>query len=230
MIRRERLPANLTQAQRDFFGAHTYKRLDRDGDIHTDWSRLAGPTRPRDRTRCARACPRSAPSARPRSSSSAPRATSPSASWCPPSTTSRSSRLLPGGFAMVGVARRPKPELRRRDAGERRQVLARASPLNEAHLERARQGHLATCRASSTIPETYTKLKAELERLDKERGTQQNRVFYLSVGPDQVATIVEGPARVAASSSPPSDDAGRALPARRRREALRRRPRQRHAR
>jgi 6-phosphogluconate dehydrogenase len=38
MIRRERLPANLTQAQRDFFGAHTYRRLDRDGDFHTEWS------------------------------------------------------------------------------------------------------------------------------------------------------------------------------------------------
>jgi 6-phosphogluconate dehydrogenase len=37
MVRRERLPGNLTQAQRDFFGAHTYKRLDRDGDIHTQW-------------------------------------------------------------------------------------------------------------------------------------------------------------------------------------------------
>lgn len=36
--RRERLPANLTQAQRDFFGSHTYKRLDREGDFHTDWS------------------------------------------------------------------------------------------------------------------------------------------------------------------------------------------------
>jgi 6-phosphogluconate dehydrogenase len=37
-VRRERLPANLTQAQRDYFGSHTYKRLDRDGDIHTDWN------------------------------------------------------------------------------------------------------------------------------------------------------------------------------------------------
>jgi 6-phosphogluconate dehydrogenase len=33
----ERLPANLTQAQRDFFGAHTYRRLDRDGVFHTQW-------------------------------------------------------------------------------------------------------------------------------------------------------------------------------------------------
>ena len=38
MIRRERLPANLTQAQRDYFGSHTYKRIDREGDIHTDWA------------------------------------------------------------------------------------------------------------------------------------------------------------------------------------------------
>ena len=37
--RRERLPANLVQAQRDFFGAHTYKRLDRDGSFHTEWEK-----------------------------------------------------------------------------------------------------------------------------------------------------------------------------------------------
>jgi 6-phosphogluconate dehydrogenase len=36
--RQEFLPANLIQAQRDFFGAHTYKRLDREGTFHTDWS------------------------------------------------------------------------------------------------------------------------------------------------------------------------------------------------
>ena len=36
--RSARLPANLTQAQRDFFGAHTYRRVDRDGVFHTDWT------------------------------------------------------------------------------------------------------------------------------------------------------------------------------------------------
>ena len=35
--RSERLPANLTQGQRDFFGAHTYRRTDRDGVFHTNW-------------------------------------------------------------------------------------------------------------------------------------------------------------------------------------------------
>ena len=32
-----RLPANLIQAQRDFFGAHSYRRLDREGVFHTKW-------------------------------------------------------------------------------------------------------------------------------------------------------------------------------------------------
>ena len=35
--RRERLPANLLQAQRDYFGAHTYERLDKEGSFHTEW-------------------------------------------------------------------------------------------------------------------------------------------------------------------------------------------------
>jgi 6-phosphogluconate dehydrogenase len=37
-IRAERLPAALIQAQRDFFGAHTYHRVDKDGSFHTEWS------------------------------------------------------------------------------------------------------------------------------------------------------------------------------------------------
>ncbi|MBE3040888.1 MAG: NADP-dependent phosphogluconate dehydrogenase [Chloroflexi bacterium] len=36
--RSERLPANLTQAQRDYFGAHTYRRIDREGTFHTEWT------------------------------------------------------------------------------------------------------------------------------------------------------------------------------------------------
>ncbi len=37
--RRDRLPANLLQAQRDYFGAHTYERVDKEGNFHTDWLR-----------------------------------------------------------------------------------------------------------------------------------------------------------------------------------------------
>ena len=39
--RRARLPANLIQAQRDFFGAHTYERVDKPGTFHTEWTRAA---------------------------------------------------------------------------------------------------------------------------------------------------------------------------------------------
>ena len=36
--RSDRLPTNLIQAQRDYFGAHTYERIDREGTFHTQWS------------------------------------------------------------------------------------------------------------------------------------------------------------------------------------------------
>lgn len=36
--RAEHLPANLLQAQRDYFGAHTFERVDRPGSFHNDWS------------------------------------------------------------------------------------------------------------------------------------------------------------------------------------------------
>ena len=37
-LRAERLPAALIQGQRDFFGAHTFKRVDREGTFHIEWS------------------------------------------------------------------------------------------------------------------------------------------------------------------------------------------------
>jgi 6-phosphogluconate dehydrogenase len=42
--RRQRLPANLTQAQRDYFGAHTYERIDapRGQFFHTNWTGQGG--------------------------------------------------------------------------------------------------------------------------------------------------------------------------------------------
>jgi 6-phosphogluconate dehydrogenase len=36
--RRERGPASLVQGLRDYFGAHTYRRVDRDGSFHTRWA------------------------------------------------------------------------------------------------------------------------------------------------------------------------------------------------
>ena len=39
-FRRDRLPQNLTQAQRDLFGSHTYQRIDREGTFHTEWQEV----------------------------------------------------------------------------------------------------------------------------------------------------------------------------------------------
>jgi 6-phosphogluconate dehydrogenase len=45
-FRNERLPANLIQAQRDFFGAHTYERIDKPAGVffHTNWTGKGGET------------------------------------------------------------------------------------------------------------------------------------------------------------------------------------------
>ncbi|MBO8191244.1 NADP-dependent phosphogluconate dehydrogenase [Streptomyces oryzae] len=45
-LRADRLPAALTQAQRDYFGAHTYQRADREGTFHTRWGGDRGEVRP----------------------------------------------------------------------------------------------------------------------------------------------------------------------------------------
>ena len=52
------LPANLLQAQRDFFGAHTYERIDKPGVFHTDWTaseqeQPEKPTEPKNAQRAA---------------------------------------------------------------------------------------------------------------------------------------------------------------------------------
>jgi 6-phosphogluconate dehydrogenase len=36
-FRKENMPANLIQAQRDFFGSHTYELIGKEGTFHTEW-------------------------------------------------------------------------------------------------------------------------------------------------------------------------------------------------
>ena len=45
-LRQPALPANLIQAQRDYFGAHTYQRSDREGVFHTLWHGEEQPAEP----------------------------------------------------------------------------------------------------------------------------------------------------------------------------------------
>ncbi|MFO0757926.1 MAG: glucose-6-phosphate dehydrogenase [Byssovorax sp.] len=115
------------------------------------------------------------------------------------------SRLLPGGFAVIGVARRPKPDF----AAEMKENVAKFSrrkPLNDAIWNDLAKG-ISYVQGDHNDPETFTRLKAELDRVDAERGTGKNRVFYLSVGPDEVPKIVRG-LRESGLVVPPSDDKG----------------------
>jgi len=115
------------------------------------------------------------------------------------------SRLLPGGFAVVGVARRPKPEF----AEEMRENVAKYSrrkPLSESAWNDLARG-MSYVQGEFHETDTFVKLKAELERLDRERGTGHSRVFYLSVGPDQVEPIVRG-LHEHGLVRPPSDEKG----------------------
>lgn len=100
------------------------------------------------------------------------------------------SRLLPGDFAVVGVARRPLPHFAD-DMKESVAAFSRRKPIDEATWADLARG-LSYVRGDFDESDTYERLKAELARLDVERGTSQNRVFYLSVAPDQVAAIVRG--------------------------------------
>jgi glucose-6-phosphate 1-dehydrogenase len=100
------------------------------------------------------------------------------------------SRLLPGGFALVGVARRPKPDFARemREAVEK---FSRRKPLDEATWTELEKG-MAYVQGDFRDPALYTKLGEELARLDAERGTTQSRIFYLAVAPTDVPAIVRG--------------------------------------
>ena len=115
------------------------------------------------------------------------------------------SRLLPGGFAVVGVARRPKPDF----ADEMRDGVAKYSrrrPLDEGVWADLARG-VSYVQGSFDDAETYTRLGAELARLDKERGTRGSRIFYLAVSPDQVPLIVRG-LHEAGLVAPPSYEKG----------------------
>ena len=100
------------------------------------------------------------------------------------------SRLLPGGFALVGVARRAKPDFVRemKDAVTK---FSRRKPIDDATWNELAKG-MAYVQGDFGDPATYSHLAGELGRLEKDRGTAQNRVFYLAVAPSEVPTIVKG--------------------------------------
>jgi glucose-6-phosphate 1-dehydrogenase len=98
-------------------------------------------------------------------------------------------RLLPSSFSVVGVARRELPGFVQ-TMREGCDKFARRRPVDEKLWETFSQ---AIRYSSGTFedPATYEKLKKLLAELDAERGTQGNRVFYLSTPPAEYPVIIK---------------------------------------
>ncbi|HEX8795183.1 MAG TPA: glucose-6-phosphate dehydrogenase [Polyangiaceae bacterium] len=102
------------------------------------------------------------------------------------------SRLLPGGFAVVGVARREKTdEAFRAEMREAVAAFSRRKPVDASLWADFERG-LSYVRGSADARATYESLRAQLERIDAERGTRGNRLFYLAVPPAEFGPIVDG--------------------------------------
>src|SRR5688572_25332142 len=93
------------------------------------------------------------------------------------------SRSLPGGFAVVGVARREKShEQFRGEMKEGVTQFSRRKPIDPAVWGDFERG-ISYVTGSFDKAETYVKLRAHLEELDRDRGTRKNRLYYLAVPP-----------------------------------------------
>jgi glucose-6-phosphate 1-dehydrogenase len=99
------------------------------------------------------------------------------------------SRSLPGGFSVVGVARREKSHDEFR--GEMKEAISKYSrrkPLDEAVWSDFERG-VSYVAGTFEDPKTYEQLAKHLDEIDKERGTAGNRLFYLAVPPSEFGTI-----------------------------------------
>jgi glucose-6-phosphate 1-dehydrogenase len=102
------------------------------------------------------------------------------------------SRALPGGFAVVGQARRAKShEQFRAEMKEGVSKFSRRRPIDPAVWSDFERG-ISYVAGTFEDEKTYTRLRDHLLELDKERGTRGNRLYYFAVPPAEFGTIVNG--------------------------------------
>ena len=102
------------------------------------------------------------------------------------------SRSLPGGFAVVGQARREKShEQFRVEMKEAVGRFSRRKPIDQAVWNDFERG-ISYVAGTFEDPQTYARLRDHLAQLDRERGTRGNRLFYFAVPPAEFGTIVNG--------------------------------------
>jgi glucose-6-phosphate 1-dehydrogenase len=102
------------------------------------------------------------------------------------------SRLLPRSFTALGVARRPKTDDQfQEEMLESLAKFSRRKPV-DADTWKELAGGLGYVQGTFEAASTYRDLKVRLEKSDAERGTRENRVFYLAVAPRDILNIVRG--------------------------------------
>ncbi len=92
-------------------------------------------------------------------------------------------RLLPPEFSVVGCARHPyTDETFRAELHDAAQQYARTRPLRSEVWDSFMRG-ISYVRGDPNEPDTYERLGAQLDELDRTRGTRGNRLFYLATPP-----------------------------------------------
>ena len=101
----------------------------------------------------------------------------------------RQNDLLPKQFAIVGVARRPLGD---EFAADMRAGIVEFGSVeaNDPKLDEFVQ-HISYFALNFDDPASYAGLKAELDRIDKEKGIGGKRMFYLATAPEFIAGIIE---------------------------------------
>jgi glucose-6-phosphate 1-dehydrogenase len=98
--------------------------------------------------------------------------------------------LLPEGFSMVGFARRPwTDDSFRQEALDSINKFSRRRPAQPAVWDQFVKG-IYYVSSEFANPEGYKKLAETLDKIDQERGTRGNRLFYLSTNPSDYETII----------------------------------------
>src|SRR5579885_2994977 len=92
-------------------------------------------------------------------------------------------------LAVVGVARRPKTDEAFRN--EMAEAVLGSSPVRDLSLWQAFAQGLYYVQAEFHDPQGYERLRETLDRVDRERGTGGNRLYYLATAPEYYVEIVQ---------------------------------------
>lgn len=100
-------------------------------------------------------------------------------------------QLLPSSISIVGMARRPiSTDEFRNQMREGVNAFSRKRPVDPAAWENFAK-HIEYFQGNFDDPAAYRRLGELLDRLDAERGTAGNRLFYLATAPDYFSVILK---------------------------------------